>query len=76
MSQDYLLKTEPSEYSFADLQRDAHDRVGGRFKPGRREEPARNEPRREADYLRDRITQKRGWDRNGCFRGCFRSQKS
>lgn len=23
MSQDYLLKTEPSEYSFADLQRDA-----------------------------------------------------
>ena len=30
MSHDYLLKTEPSEYSFADLQRDGDDRLGRR----------------------------------------------
>jgi predicted RNA-binding protein with PUA-like domain len=29
MSQDYLLKTEPSEYSFADLSRDASTEWGG-----------------------------------------------
>ena len=33
MSQDYLLKTEPSEYSFADLQRDSTTRWDGVSNP-------------------------------------------
>ena len=42
MAQDYLLKTEPSEYSFADLQRDEVTMWDGVSNPVASKTPARD----------------------------------
>jgi len=49
MSQDYLLKTEPSEYSFADLQSDGTTVWDGISKPCRGEKSPRDERWRKTD---------------------------
>ena len=46
----YLLKTEPTGYSFADLQRDSVTEWD-RFQPGGVEKSSRNEARHEIGHL-------------------------
>ena len=51
---DYLLKTEPSTYSYADLQREKYNDLGRSFESRRVEEPAGNEAGRTAGDLSHR----------------------
>src|SRR5664279_4210942 len=73
---DYLLKTEPSAYSFADLRRDKVTIWDGVTKSGCGETPPGDEARSEIDYLRNWRSQKRCRYRVGRLCRRRRSQES
>ena len=67
---DYLLKTEPTAYSFADLQRDKITVWDGVANPVALRHLREMKPGDAAGDLRDRRPQERGGDGVGRFGGC------
>ena len=73
---DYLLKTEASAYSFADLQRDKVTVWDGVTNPAAVKHLREMTPRCEIGHIRDGRSEECGRYSLSDFRRCHRSQKS
>ena len=76
MPSDYLLKTEPTVYSFADLQKDGVTIWDGVTNPTAVKNLREMAAWLEADYLRNRRSQERGGNGHRRFCRCLESQNS